>query len=313
MFQIRTHNILAWAVSLSLFLTACGANSQNEAAIATAVAQTVEAGASSAPLPVLQTNTPEPSLPTLLPTLTPGFTPTAESTLSSAPSDPNCIHANLVGEYPPDGTVYKPDTDFTKTWTIKNEGTCTWDSTYRLIFWSGDALGGATYYNLPEIVAPGDDIPITINLKAPSAEGTYTGYWRLQTPWNAVFGVGQYSQAFYANIVVNKRPQREYGIVDLEYQIVREPAEGCPVNVLYTVYATITTSGPLDLSYYWEQKDGNESAVKELSFAAAGSKTVSRSWMVGRGDSPNERWMQIIVLMPEYTEFPKATWPNNCP
>ena len=313
MVQLRAHKILAWVVCFSLLLAACGTSSQNEAAISTAVAQTVEAGAVSTPLLAVSTNTPETIPPVLQPTLTPGSTPTAEATLSSAPSDPDCIHANLVGEYPPDGTVYKPGTAFTKTWTIKNEGTCAWDSTYKLIFWSGDALGGATYYDMPEIVAPGDDISITINLTAPPTEGTYTGYWRLKTPWNAEFGVGQYSQAFYVNIVVDKRPQQEYGVVDLQYQIVREPAEGCPANVLYTVYATFTTNGPLDLSYYWEQKDGNESAVKELSFAAAGSKTVPRSWMVGRGDSPNERWMQIIVLTPKYTEFQKATWPNNCP
>lgn len=313
MFQIRTYKTLAWVFCLTLVLAACGTSSQNDAVIATAVAQTVEAGAVSTPLLAISTNTPEPIPPALQPTLTPEFTPTAEATLSSAPSDPNCIHANLISEYPPDGTVYKPDTEFTKTWTIKNEGTCAWDSTYKLIFWSGDAMGGATYYDLPEIVAPGDDISITIQLKAPSAEGTYTGYWRLQTPWNAVFGVGQYSQAFYANIVVDKRPGQEYGIISVEYEIVRDPAQGCPANVEYTVHATITTNGPFDFNYYWAQKDGNDSAVKNMVFDAAGSKTISRSWLVGRGNSPNDRWMQIIVVWPELIEFSQATWPNNCP
>ena len=178
MVQLRAYKILAWVVCFSLLLAACGTPSQNEAAISTAVAQTVEAGVVSTPLLAVSTNTSEALPPVLQPTLTPGSTPTAEQTLSSAPSDPSCIHANLVGEYPPDGTVYKPGTAFTKTWTIKNEGTCAWDSTYKLIFWSGDTLGGATYYDMPEIVAPGDDISITINLTAPPAEGTYTGYWR---------------------------------------------------------------------------------------------------------------------------------------
>jgi hypothetical protein len=313
MFEIRAYKTLAVIVSLGLVLAACGGQGQNDSVIATAVAQTVEANQSSAPLLAIPTSTSELPLTTPQPTLIPENTPTSAPTLVSAPSDPSCIHANLIGEYPPDGTVYKPGTAFTKSWTIKNEGTCTWDSTYKLIFWSGEIMGGSTYYDLPEVVQPGDDISIVVQFLAPTIEGNYTGYWRLQTPWNEVFGVGQYSQAFYANIVVDKKPGQEYGIVNLEYEIVRDPAEGCPANVEYTVYATITTNGPFDFNYYWAQKDGNDSAVKNMVFDEAGSKTISRSWLVGRGNSPNDRWMQIIVVWPELIEFPQATWPNNCP
>jgi hypothetical protein len=102
-------------------------------------------------------------------------------------------------------------------------------------------------------------------------------------------------------------------VISVTYDIVRDPLEGCPTNVRYTVYATITTNGPLDIKYYWEQKDGNESAVKDMSFDAAGSKTVSRMWMVGRGDSPNDRWMQIVVTEPELHYFELAVFQNNCP
>jgi hypothetical protein len=63
----------------------------------------------------------------------------------------------------------------------------------------------------------------------------------------------------------------------------------------------------------WMQKDGNESSVKNLVFQEAGSKTVSREWTVGRGDSPNDRWMQIFVLWPDYYEYDKAIFENNCP
>lgn len=310
MFESRSHRISIVLTCLALILAACGPSTQNESIISTTVAQTVEAGQQA-----LSTSTPEPPLPTLPPTLTPAAvdTPTEGPTLVSAPSDADCIHANLVSEYPPDRTVFKPDTEFTKTWTIRNDGTCTWDSSYKLIFWSGDMMGGATYYNLPEFVPPGDDIAISILLKSPPAEGFYTGYWRLQTPWNAVFGVGQYSQAFYAYIQVDKRPPQEAGILSVTYNIVRDPPTGCPTNVLYTVYATITTNGAYDFNYFWQQKDGNESAVKNMVFDAAGSKTISRSWMVGKGNSPNDRWMQIIVVWPERIEFDKAVFQNNCP
>jgi hypothetical protein len=310
MFETRTKAILFMLVCLALIVTACTSPAQNESLISTSVAQTLQAEPTE--IPLLPTNTPDTSL-TPLSTLTQAITPTSAATLSSAPSDPNCVHAELVSEYPPDRTVFTPNTGFTKTWTIKNVGTCTWDTSYQLIFWSGEMMGGATYYNLPEFVAPGDDVSISVLLMSPATEGIYRGYWRLKTPWNAVFGVGQYSQAFYAEIQVDRRPAQEYGVLSVTYNITREPPTGCPVNVLYTVYATLTTNGPLDLSYRWMQKDGNESAIKELFFEQAGSQTVSREWMVGRGDSPNDRWMQIIVLTPEPLEFHKAVFENNCP
>jgi len=310
MYENRTHVILIVLACLALLVTACVSSAQNESTIATAVAQTVQAEATD--VPPLPTATLDPAL-LAQPTLTPAFTPTSEATLISAPSDPDCIHAELVSEYPPDRTVFKPNTSFTKSWTIKNVGTCTWDTSYQLIFWSGELLGGSTYYNLPEVVLPDDDITISIILQSPGSEGIYRGYWRLKAPWNEVFGVGQYSQAFYAEIQVDKRPVQEYDILSITYDIVRDPPSGCPVNVLYTVYATITTSGPFDFAYYWDQKDGNESGIKLMSFDSAGSKTVSRSWMVGRGDSPNDRWMKIVVVEPELHYYDKAVFKNDCP
>jgi len=310
MLENRTYAILVALVCLAVVATACTSPEQNESAISTAVALTVQAGTTEIPPP--PTGTLDPAL-LVQPTLTAAPTPTSEATLISAPSDPDCVHAELTGEYPPDRTVLKPNTSFTKTWTIKNVGTCTWDTSYQLIFWSGELMGGSTYYNLPEIVPPGDDISISVFLQSPAAEGFYTGYWRLKTPWNAVFGVGQYSQAFYAEIQVDKRPGQEYGILNVDYNIVREPATGCPANVRYTVYATFTTNGPYDFNYVWMQKDGNNSDARNLVLDAAGSKTISREWVVGRGDSPNDRWMQIIVVWPAYTEYEKAIFKNNCP
>lgn len=306
-----TYKILVVLLCLAFFASACGSQAENESMISTAVAQTVQAGDSLTEIAAIPVSTLENVIPPA--TLTPGITPTSEPTLLSAPSDADCIHADLISEYPPDGTIYLPGESFTKTWTIKNLGNCTWDSSYRLIYWSGDLMGGATYYDMPEIVLPGDEISISILLQAPPSEGAYTGYWRLQTPWNANFGVGQYSQAFYASIMVNKKPQREYGVLSVTYAIVREPATGCPANVRFTVYATITANGPFGLDYYWQQKDGNESAVKHLEFAAAGSKTISREWLVGRGNSPNDRWMQIIAVYPERIEYSKAVFENTCP
>ena len=211
--------------------------------------------------------------------------------------------------------MYKPGEYYWKTWTIKNLGTCTWDSSYKLIFWSGEPMGGLASYPLPEQVLPGNQSAITIYLQAPEEAGTYTGYWRLQTPWNATFGVGQYSQAFYTQILVTKKPGKEIGITDISYEVVRDPPTGCPRNVHYTVYATITVSGRFDFIYYWNQSDGNESGEKEMVFEEAGSRTISREWMIGRGATQNPRWMKIVITFPEHQGFGygRAWILNDCP
>ena len=67
------------------------------------------------------------------------------------------------------------------------------------------------------------------------------------------------------------------------------------------------------INFFWDQKDGNASAIKPMKFNAAGSKTISRTWMVGKGDSPNPRWMQIIITDPVRQEYDRIVFENNCP
>lgn len=89
-----------------------------------------------------------------------------------------------------DGTIFSPASAFTKKWRIKNTGTCTWDSTYDLVFVSGTAMGSPTAVSFNGSVKPGETVDFAVALKAPSQEGTYTGYWKLRNGDNAVFGFG---------------------------------------------------------------------------------------------------------------------------
>ena len=305
----KKYKALTLLISFILLVSACSSPAQNESSISTAVAQTVQAGQSLTEIAVQPTFTPE-----INSTATAGVaaTPTSAPTLASAPSDPNCVSANLVGENPPDGAILAPGEYFWKTWTFLNTGTCAWNSSYKLIFWSGELLGGLISYELPEVL-PNEQKDVSIYLRAPETEGTFTGYWQLQTPWNANFGVGPSKAPFYVQVVVSGDKKPDYGISSVTYDLVREPAEGCPANVRYTVYATITTNGPTEFSYRWDQSDGNESAPKNVIFTEAGSKTYSREWMIGRGDSPSDRWVRFIVIGPTPQEFEKVIWENNCP
>jgi hypothetical protein len=313
MFELRKHWVLAVLVGLMLLVSACGTSAGNEASISTAVAQTIQAGDSLTSVASLPTSTPSP-LPTFQAgTPVPNDAPTSGPTLASAPPDPNCAKASLVSENIPDGTIVKPGQSFWKTWTLENTGTCTWTAAYSLVFSSGDLMGGLTSYPLNDDVAPGEQKEISVYLKAPDTEGTTTGYWKLQSPWNSSFGVGPSNEPFYVQVNVSGAAEPEYGISKVDYNLVRDPATGCPTNVRYRLYATISTNGPFEFTYFWNQSDGNESGQKTMEFTEAGSRTISREWMVGKGDSPNTRWMEFVVTSPEYREYGKAEFENLCP
>lgn len=91
----------------------------------------------------------------------------------------------------PDNTVVAPDTPFTKTWSLENTGTCTWDKSYSLFFTSGNEMGGATT-PINGSVAPGDSTEISVSMISPGDEGTYTGYWRMMNNGGVEFGKSVY-------------------------------------------------------------------------------------------------------------------------
>jgi len=298
-----------------LLVSACSTSAGDGASISTAVAQTIQAGDSLTAVASLPTST-SIALPTFqagTPVASDLPTPTSGPTLSGANPDPNCAKASLVAENPPDGVIVKPGQTFWKTWTLKNTGTCTWTAAYNLVYTSGDLMGGLTSYPLNDDVAPGEQKDISIYLKAPESEGISTGYWKLQSPWNSNFGVGPTDDPFYVQVNVSDAAEPDYGLAKVEYNLVRNPATGCPTNVRYTLYVTVTSNGPFKFNYAWTQSDGNNSSGKTVELTGAGSKTLSREWMVGKGDSPNTRWIEFVVTSPEYREYGKQEFENLCP
>ena len=141
------------ALSIFAFLmNACGSPSQTQVNIATAVAQTVQAQNSLTKIANAPTLTPEPSIE-IPATANPAITNTAAPVVGA----PNCtVSARLASENPPDQALLKPGDTFLKTWSLENTGTCTWDTSYKLVFMNGDLMGGLASYPLPEPVAPGE-------------------------------------------------------------------------------------------------------------------------------------------------------------
>jgi len=138
--------------------------------------------------------TPLPPTPTPAATTAPG-TPTAAPT-SPAPdgcldsmeyvSDLNYDDRNMTA--PP---TLQPGEAFRKGWRVRNNGTCTWDSTYALTFVQGSAPGaamGGQPTAISQIVPPGAVYDLYIDLVAPLQPGTYRGVWQMRNAQGQAFG-----------------------------------------------------------------------------------------------------------------------------
>jgi hypothetical protein len=299
---------LSLLVCLAILTTSCGNTDQTQFDIETAVAQTVQAQNSLTKVSAPPTLTPVPPLPST-------STPQADSTNTpaAAASNPGCVvSAELIGENPPDSKLLSPGEYFWKTWTFLNTGSCTWDKSYNLIFWDGDLMGGLVSYPLSEVVPPEDTFDISIYLQAPITEGTATGYWRFQTPWGENFGAGALSSSFYVKIAVSTAEKLKYEVTNVTYKLDRKPETGCPLNVLYTVTAFVTTNGPTDFDYRWDQSDGNESSIKHYEVEAAETVTFKREWLISLNDNPVPRWINFIITGPKRKDFGNITWEHDC-
>ena len=166
----KAYRLLAGWLVMMLVVMACtisfGGGQDEEAAVQTAIAQTLTASGNG----VEATVGIEPTL-TLAPTNTIAAPPT------NTPSP--CNNAHYISETVPDGTEYEVGESFTKTWRLKNVGTCTWNTNYKLKFGSGDKMSGPNTQNLTQAVGPNETMDISVALKAPASAGTYKGIWQI--------------------------------------------------------------------------------------------------------------------------------------
>jgi hypothetical protein len=117
-----------------------------------------------------------------------------------------CNRASFVQDVTvPDNTAFDPNENFTKTWRLKNVGSCTWTSGYSLVFDSGDLMGGPASQQLTNgTVGPNQTIDVSVDLKAPANAGTYKGNWRLREPGGTLFALS--TGPFWVQIKVQTEP-----------------------------------------------------------------------------------------------------------
>lgn len=145
---------------------------------------------------------------TLLPTKS-GFVPaslTPSPEISLAPTlaitaPPNCKDsAVLLRDVTiPDGTQVKKGETFTKTWEFQNNGTCPWVG-YTIQYDSGDQMN-APLSTLIADTLPNSNVQASVELTAPSSNGSYTGYFTLHNSSGEVVLIG-IEKTFWVKIIV---------------------------------------------------------------------------------------------------------------
>jgi hypothetical protein len=171
-------------------------------ALYTSAAQTLEAMSTQA----VVTLTAQPAVTGTLAISTPS--PTAFFTFTNVPPlQPvtRCDAAAFVSDVTyPDGSILGRGVSFTKIWRIKNIGTCTWTTSYAIVYVNGEKFGAQNIVSMPASIGPGQTVDLPINLVAPNKDGHYRGNWKLRNASGILFGVGESGDSnFYVDVNVS--------------------------------------------------------------------------------------------------------------
>lgn len=189
---------------IAMLLAACGSSNAPEqgptpdvAAVRTSAASTVVSqftltAAAFTPTPALPTDTPAPEV-----TSTATVAALAQVTNAQGTTVALCDNLDFVADVNvPDGTNMAPGQDFTKTWRVKNTGSCPWGAGYKLIYSYGDKMSGQAQA-LTEVVQPGQEVEVSVQFTTPDTANQYVSAWQMSNPKGTTFG-----PAIFVKIIV---------------------------------------------------------------------------------------------------------------
>ena len=214
--RTKLHFALVFLVLLSLVITACNmpreglTPAEQTAIIQTSVAKTIAAASGdTAPVNGTEENegdggdeTPASDTPDSDPAVTdtpqPSDTPVPDTPIPSDTPIP-CNLGKFVSDVTiPDGEIFEPGDTFTKTWRLKNVGSCAWTSGYDIVFSGGDAMDAPSSVQLTlGTVNPGQNVDVSVDLVAPASAGTYRGNWQVRDPSDVIFGIENSSSGLF--------------------------------------------------------------------------------------------------------------------
>ncbi|MHB0858353.1 MAG: NBR1-Ig-like domain-containing protein [Anaerolineae bacterium] len=167
----------------------------------------------------------------------------------------------------PDDTIVHAGERFIKTWRVLNGGKAPWPTGARLIYVTGDLLGGAASAPLVEPVAPGDSVDISVPMSAPTISGSYRGSWQMQAPDGHTFGSTLAVVVRVVSVTPTPRATRTPALAPVIFDLRWDAS-----------WASIENRG------YWAEDADGIKYVAELAFlntpaaTAAIKETVPKGW-----------------------------------
>jgi hypothetical protein len=195
-----------------------------------------------------------------------------------------------------DNATVTAGSGFIKTWRLENTGSQTWGDTFKLIFESGDAMGGPASQPLGKAVSPGQTIDISVSLVAPVTPKTYRGNWMLATDSGTKFGIGANAdKPFWVQVVV----VTNFAVTSAKPNAVASYNAACPGVILLT--ATITTTAAGMVTYHYVV-NGVDTESLSTSFTEAGTITTPASNYPVTVTGPLN--IQVYIDEPNHQLFP---------
>ena len=191
--------------------------------------------------------------PTALTTIQPTVVATDPPTSTSAPVVTACQDsAQYISDDGLDGTTYGPNLPFTKTWRLKNTGSCTWDSSYLVFQISGVFMTQQPGYMIVsqgQTVAPGQIVDISVGMTSPVEDGSYRSDWGLKKPNGQFMPIqgGANGNSFYVKLKVSNTNVHTTASIDIELE--QGSGTVCTADSTYFVTAHITADGATTVSY----------------------------------------------------------------
>jgi hypothetical protein len=203
-----------------------------------------------------------------------GITPTSTTAVTAGPCEDRTFFIDDVTIE--DNSVVKANADFIKTWRLQNTGTCTWDSTYKLVFNRGEQMNGPSPADVISIpVPPGGTVDLSVTMKAPAQNGTHLGIWQLfdRNGQPVRMADGNPQEVSVKILVQDGTGGKVTKIQGWHYTYT---GTKCTNSVQYDIWTSIFTDGPVDVNYVWSTTNGSLSVVSQnYSFTSAGSLEVT--------------------------------------
>lgn len=148
-------------------------------------------------------------------------------------SAPPCHAVEVLAEVTmPDGVELQPGAPASRVWRLRNAGSCTWTTAYRLVHTGGEALADVEELALPQTVAPGETVDLGLKLTAPAQAGAYEAQWKLQSDTGEQFGPGA----------------DHNGVLNAALRVLQMPATPIPTATELPPTATLSPTAALTAS-----------------------------------------------------------------